>query len=116
MLTAPTYALNQWDALCVYTTDGDLAIDNNAAENALRRVAIGRKNWLFCGSDNGGNTAAVLFSLIATCQRHKVEPFNYLRDVLTRIAAAPMDQLDSFLPGRWAPPNKSIAEPALASA
>jgi len=53
----------------VYTTDGDLNIDNNASENALRRVAIGRKNWRFCGSDNGGMTASVLFSLIATCQR-----------------------------------------------
>ncbi|HON69219.1 MAG TPA: transposase, partial [Phycisphaerae bacterium] len=58
------YVFNQWEALKVYTTDGDLNIDNNASENALRRVALGRKNWLFCGSDNGGNTAAVLFSLI----------------------------------------------------
>ena len=95
------YALNQWDALCVYTTDGDLAIDNNAAENALRRVALGRKNWLFCGSDNGGHTAAILFSLITTCQRHKVNPFDYLRDVLTRIAATPVSQLDQLLPHRW---------------
>jgi len=78
-----------------------VSIDNNAAENALRRVAIGRKNWLFCGSDNGGNTAAVLFSLIATCQRHKVDPFAYLRDVLTRIAATPVSQLDPFLPDQW---------------
>jgi hypothetical protein len=98
---AITYALNQWDALCVYTTDGALAIDNNASENALRRVAIGRKNWLFCGSDNGGHTAAVLFSLIATCQRHKVEPFEYLQDVLTRLPASPLSQLDAFLPDRW---------------
>ena len=98
---AITYTLNQWDALCVYTADGELAIDNNAAENALRRVAIGRKNWLFCGSDHGGHTAAILFSLIATCQRHKVEPFAYPRDALTRIAATPMSQLDQFLPDRW---------------
>ena len=98
---AITYALNQWEALCVYTTGGDLVIDNNAAENALRRVAIGRKNWLFCGSDHGGHTAAILFSLIATCKRHKVEPFAYLRDVLTRIAATPISQLDQFLPDRW---------------
>lgn len=100
---AITYALNQWDALSVYTTDGCLAIDNNAAENALRRVAVGRKNWLFCGSDNGGHTAAVLFSLIATCQRHNVEPFAYLRDVLTRIAATPLSQLDQLLPDHWQP-------------
>lgn len=98
---AITYALNQWDALCVYTTDGNLAIDNNAAENALRRVAIGRKNWLFCGSDNGGHTAAVLFTFMATCQRHKVEPFTYLRDVLSRIAAMPINDLHHLLPDRW---------------
>jgi len=100
---AITYATNQWEALCIYTTDGRLNIDNNPAENAHRRVAVGRKNWLFCGSDNGGHTAAVLFSLIATCERHKVEPFAYLRDVLTRIAATPMSQLDQLLPNRWQP-------------
>jgi transposase len=98
---AITYALNQWPALCVYTSDGDLAIDNNAAENALRRVALGRKNWLFCGSDRGGHTAAVLFSLLATCQRHEVNPFTYLRDVLTRIAAYPNHRLAELLPNRW---------------
>ena len=95
------YAFNQWEALCVYTSDGRLAIDNNASENALRRVAIGRKNWLFAGSDKGGRTAATLFSLIATCQRHRAEPMAYLRDVLTRIAATPISQLDQFLPDRW---------------
>jgi transposase len=100
---AITYALNQWAALCVYLLDGELAIDNNAAENALRRIAIGRKNWLFAGSDNGGRTAAVLFSLLATCQRHNVEPFAYLRDVLDRIAAHPHTQLDELLPDRWQP-------------
>ncbi len=98
---AIAYALNQWDALNVYTTDGDLAIDNNAAENALRRVALGRKNWLFCGSDKGGETAAILFTFIATCQRHDVNPFEYLRDVLTRIAATPVSQLPELLPGKW---------------
>jgi transposase len=91
MSQAIQYAFNQWEALCVYTTDGRLAIDNNASENALRRVAIGRKNWLFAGSDKGGRTAATLFSLIATCQRHRAEPWAYLRDVLTRIAATPIN-------------------------
>jgi transposase len=104
---AITYVLNQWEALNVYVTDGDLDIDNNAAENALRRIAIGRKNWLFCGSDNGGHTAAVLFSLIATCQRHDVDPFAYLRDVLTRIAAHPMHRLAELLPGRGSPAEKA---------
>ncbi len=98
---AVAYALNQWDALGVYTIDGELAIDNNVAENALRRVVLGRKNWLFCGSDNGGNTAAVLFSLIATCQRHGIDPFAYLRDVLVRLPATPTSGVAAFLPDRW---------------
>jgi transposase len=102
---AIAYTLNQWNALCVYAGDGDLAIDNNAAENALRRIAVGRKNWLFCGSDAGGTTAAVLFSLIATCERHKVNAFEYLRDVLDRIAGQPISKLADLLPNQWKPVN-----------
>lgn len=98
---AINYALSNWEALTVYTSDGDLAIDNNAAENALRGVVIGRKNWLFFGSDKGGQTAAILTSFIASCKRHGIDPFAYLRDVLTRIAATPLSQLDQFLPHRW---------------
>jgi len=100
---AITYALNQWDALQVYTTDGDLDIDNNVSERALRRIAVGRSNWQFLGSDNGGATAAILFSLIATCERHDVNPFQYLRDVLTRIASHPASGLADLLPDRWQP-------------
>ncbi|MGC8553615.1 MAG: IS66 family transposase [Phycisphaerae bacterium] len=95
------YTLNQWDALNVYLTDGRLSMDNNVAENALRRVALGRKNWLFVGSDNGGRTAAVLYSLISSCKRHKVEPWAYLRDVLTRIPQTPAEKLGDLLPDRW---------------
>ena len=98
---AITYALNQWDALCVYASDGDLSIDNNVSERALRRVAVGRANWTFMGSDHGGATAAILFSFIATCQRHQVNPFDYLCDVLTRIAAHPMKSLAQLLPQHW---------------
>jgi transposase len=100
---AIAYTLNQWEALCVYTTDGELSIDNNVSERALRRIAVGRANWCFMGSDNGGNTAAVLFSFVATCERHGVNPFEYLRDVLTRIAAHPMNRLAELLPDRWQP-------------
>ena len=103
MAQAITYALNQWEALCVYTTDGDLAIDNNAAENALRPIAVGRNNWLFAGSDTGGRTAAVLLSLIATCRRHDVEPWGYLHDVLTRVAAHPTSRLRELLPQHHQP-------------
>ncbi len=103
MGAAITYAFNQWDALCVYTTDGDLAIDNNAAERALRRIAVGRSNWTFLGSENGGHTAAILFSFVATCQRHHVNVFDYLHDVLTRLPATPVSRLAEFLPDRWQP-------------
>jgi transposase len=101
MGAAITYLLNQWDALCVYTTDGELDIDNNFSERTLRRIAVGRGNWTFLGSDNGGHTAAILFSFIATCDRHGINVFDYLRDVLTRIAAHPQSRLDELLPERW---------------
>jgi transposase len=99
---AVSYALSNWLALCRYTEAGFLAIDNNASERALRGIAIGRKNWLFCGSDKGGRTAAVLASALASCQRHRLDPFVYLRDVLTRLPDHPADQLADFLPDRWA--------------
>lgn len=99
---AITYALNQWAALNVYATDGDLAIDNNPAERALRGVAVGRKNWLFWGSDGGGRTAAVLTSLTATCGRHGIDPWAYLSDVLTRLPSHPADRIAELLPDTWA--------------
>jgi hypothetical protein len=98
---AINYCLGNWKAFCEYVNDGDLAIDNNAAENALRPIVLGRKNWLFAGSDNGGRTGAVLASLVATCKRHGVDPVTYLKDMLTRIAETPVSQLDQFLPDRW---------------
>jgi transposase len=95
------YALSNWPALCRYTEAGFLAIDNNASERALRGLAIGRKNWLFCGSDQGGRTAAVLASVLLSCQRHRLDPFVYLRDVLTRLPEHPVDRLEELLPDRW---------------
>lgn len=88
---AVQYALNQWAALCRYLDDGVRPIDNNASERDLRGVALGRKNWLFCGSDRGGHTAATILSLTTTCQRHGVEPFGYLRDLFTRWPTLPRD-------------------------
>lgn len=99
---AVTYATNQWAALNRYVTDGDLAIDNNAAERALRGVAVGRKNWLFWGSDAGGRTAAVLTSFTATCKRHGIDPWSYLSDVLARLPSHSADRLAELLPDAWA--------------
>jgi hypothetical protein len=91
-------ATNQWAALSVYTTDGDLAIDNNRAERAIKPFALGRKNWLFFGSDKGGRTLATLCSLTATCELRGVNPWAYLKDVLTRLPNTAPRQLASLLP------------------
>jgi transposase len=98
------YARNQWKRLTRYLDDADLDIDNNAAERAIRGVAIGRKNWLFAGSDEGGRRAAILYSVIETCKRHQVEPLAYLTDVLSRIATHPASRLEELLPGQWRAP------------
>jgi transposase len=95
------YTLKLWPALTVYATDGRLSIDNNASERALRRVALGRKNWLFAGSDNGGKTASILYSMIASAQQHGLDPEAYLRGVLARLASTLMSQIDQFLPDHW---------------
>jgi transposase len=87
---AVQYALNHWESLLLYTQHGFLAIDNNAAERALRPIAVGRNNWLFVGSATGGRTAAVLFSFTSTCRRLNLDPFAYLRDVLSCLAAGPL--------------------------
>jgi transposase len=98
---AIAYTLSNWDALVRYTEDGDLEIDNNGAERSLRGAAVGRRNWTFFGSDNGGRTAAVLSSLVASAKRHHIDPFAYLRDVFARISAHPRNRLEELLPGDW---------------
>jgi transposase len=108
------YALNHWQALTRYTEHGFLAIDNNVAEREMKRIATGRKNWLFAGSDQGGKTAAVLYSITSTCQRHQVEPFAYLRDAFERLPGHPTNRLDEFLPDRWAQLQRSLAQAASA--
>ena len=98
---AINYVLNQWEALTRYTTDGDLHIDNNVSERTLKLIGMGRGNWLFVGSDEGGRTAAVLFSFTATCKLLKIDAFAYLRDVLGRLPTHPPERLDELLPHRW---------------
>jgi transposase len=93
--------LDQLDGAC-YAEDGRLEIDNNRAENTLRGVALGRKNWLFAGSDTGGDRAAVVYSLVETCKLNGIDPEAYLCDVLTRIADHPINRIDELLPWHWA--------------
>lgn len=112
---AINYVLNQWQALNRYTTDGDLHIDNNISERTLKLIGIGRNNWLFVGSDQGGSTAAALFSFTATCKHLGIDTFAYLRDVLTRLPTQPADRLEELLPHHWqaarlAPPPPILAE------
>jgi len=98
---AVNYARNQWDALRCYTQDGRLTIDNNTSERTLRHQAIGRKNWLFLGSENAGPRAAVLYTVLAGAKRHRIEPWAYLRELLVRRHADDA-QLEAMLPDRWA--------------
>ena len=95
---AVTYARNQWGALNVYVTDGALAMDNNLAERAVKPYAIGRKNWLFFGSDDGGRRLAILSSFTATCQQFSTNPWTWLQQTLTKLPLTPADQLATLLP------------------
>jgi transposase len=99
---AIAYALRHWQALTRFADQGFLNIDNNAAERALRGIALGRKNWLFAGSDEGAKTAAVLYSIVATCKQLGVDPFAYLCDVLARLPNHPTASLAELLPAPWA--------------
>jgi transposase len=98
---ACAYSLRLWTALTRYLNDGRLAIDNNAAERAIRPLTIGRKNWLFAGSKRGGAAAATLYSLIQSAKRHQLDPYAYLRDLLTRIPTHPNRQIHQLLPDHW---------------
>jgi hypothetical protein len=98
---AVTYARNQWAALRRYTADGRLTMDNNTSERTLRHQAIGRKNWLFLGSEPAGPRAAVLYTILAGAKRHRLEPWTYVRELLMRMHADD-NRLDEMLPDRWA--------------
>ena len=92
------YALNHWQALIRYASDGRIEIDNNAAERALRAIALGRKNFLFAGSDAGGDRAAAIYSLVGSAKLNDLDPEAYLRFVIERIADYRISQLDDLLP------------------
>ena len=105
---ACAYSLNHWEALTRFLKDGNLPLDNNLCEQQIRSLALGRRNYLFAGSDAGAERAAIMYSLLRTCALHGVEAFAYLKDVLGKLAAGwPSDRFDELLPENWSAPPPS---------
>ena len=109
---AMDYMLKRWQAFTRFLDDGRICLTNNAAERALRGIALGRKTWLFAGSDRGGERAAAMYSLIITAKLNEVDPRAWLADVLARIADHPVRRLDELLPWKW---RETRAETAAAA-
>ena len=109
LVKAINYILKRWAAFTLFLDDGRVCLSNNAAERGLRGIALGRKSWLFCGSDRGGERAAAMYSLIISCKMNGVDPQAWLADVLSRIAGHPAHRLDELTPWNWKPqaPAKS---------
>ena len=99
--SAIDYMLKRWTSFACFLEDGRICLTNNAAERALRGLALGRKAWLFAGSDRGGQRAAFLYSLIVTAKLNDIDPQAWLADVLARIAEHPANRLDELLPWNW---------------
>ena len=109
---AMDYMLKRWPAFTRFLDDGRICLTNNAAERCLRAVALGRRSWTFAGSDRGGERAAVIYSMVATCKLSGVDPRAWLADILARIAEHPAGRLDDLLPWNWrgsAPKIKAAA-------
>jgi transposase len=100
---ALAYSVKRWEKLCVYTQDGRLSIDNNAVENSIRPIALGRKNFLFCGSDDAARRAAMIYSLLGSCKLHGINPLVWLTDVLTRLPIHSINRIKELLPHNWKP-------------
>ena len=112
LAAAMRYGLNRWNSLIHYANDGHIEIDNNAAERSIRGIALGRKNYLFAGSDAGGERAAAIYSLIETAKLNGLDPEAYLRDVLTRIADHKINRVAELLPWNWGAAKAAIHQPA----
>jgi hypothetical protein len=95
-------ALKRWEALMQFIADGTLEIDNNLIENAIRPSALGKKNWLFVGHPEAGERSVVIYTLLGSCRRHGVNPFDYLKDLFTRLPTAKIAKIQQFTPSRWA--------------
>ena len=104
---AMDYMLNRWTAFTRFLADGRICLSNNAAERALRTLALGRRSWLFAGSDRGGQRAAMMYSLVTTAKMNNVDPQAWLADILARIANHPAHRLDELMPWNWTPPAQA---------
>jgi len=102
---AINYSLKRWTAVTRFLTDGRICLSNNAAERALRGIAVGRHNWTFAGSDRGGQRAAAIYTLIETCKLNAVDPRAWLADVLSRLADHPASRVAELLPWNWRSPQ-----------
>ena len=109
---AINYILKRWTSFTLFLQDGRVCLSNNAAERGLRGIALGRKSWLFCGSDRGGQRAAAMYSLVVTAKMNGIDPQAWLTDVLSRIATHPAHRLDQLLPWNWTPRASAIAAQA----
>ena len=109
---AMDYMLKRWPAFTRFLDDGRICLSNNAAERALRGIALGRKSWLFAGSDRGGQRAAAMYSLIVTAKMNDIDPQAWLADVLARIASHPASKLDELLPWNWRPDGTAVKRAA----
>ena len=98
---AIAYFLPRWEKLCIYTKDARLTIDNNLVENAIRPVAVGRKNYLFAGSHEAAARAAMVYSLLATCKLHNINPYYWLKDVLENMHRFTTTTIEGLLPQNW---------------
>jgi transposase len=107
---AMDYMLNRWQAFTQFLHDGRICLTNNAAERGLRGIALGRKAWLFAGSDRGGQRAAMMYSLIITAKMNNIDPQAWLADVLARIANHPVRSLNELLPWNWAAASAPIRD------
>jgi hypothetical protein len=108
------YILKRWDAFTLFLRDGRVCLSNNAAERALRGIALGQKSWLFECSDRGGQRAAFMYSLIITAKMNDIDPQAWLADVLARIAEHPAHRIDELMPWNWKPlsPSQASAQAA----
>ena len=111
---AVAYALERWEELALYAYEGRVEIDNNPCERAIRPTAVGKKNWLFIGEAKAGNRSAIVYTLIECCRRRGVDPFAYLRDVLTRLPVATNRTVGGLTPGAWAAAQKQPVATAAA--